>query len=259
MADKKMHRYWAYRMAGDRLDLLNAATNFWHLFKNIGSGFVFEIVWGILGICALGYSVFKLFKEEYQRHLSLELMINLYCIILIVLTEVLCLMGKLPAGEAKFSIFTVPVIAFLIAQLLDEIHPRLTKPVIYLSLVLWLALVGNIFSTIVNTFFNNDYEKRMRIYSATQNAIINAQRENIPILVTNGVAFHDDLSRQGEHLEKIFADIVLKTFPAYDITKALPVKTIVDTNDVYKVMHQYGMKKAIAGNGETFRIYKLTQ
>ena len=90
----------------------------------------------------------------------------------------------------------------------------------------------------------------MLVYTATETAINQAQAQKMPILIAPGIAYPYeraviDAGEPGP------AAWVLKTFPAYDMNKHLPVYTITDTAVAAQYLAQLpaNVTTVLAGDG----------
>jgi hypothetical protein len=174
-----------------------------------------------------------------------------YALLLISVVFVLFLSGKLPLGESRLNAFTFPAVALLIVGMLSGLNsPNGLKVSTGISLVLYLGLLGNVVTTISNTFMHHDYTKALSIYSNTEDAIIYAQAQKIPIIITPEVAYPYDILNEDACLEPMDAASVLKTFPAYKERENVAVFT---TNDLKENLPE-GIKRAEVGNGIRYRI-----
>ncbi len=249
MHDTVMHRYWAYRMAtggpAQRLE------NLWYFFATVGPGAVFEIVFGLLGIAAVMYALLRLSGRVALVPGNPERWVTTYAISLILLVTLLSVSGRLPAGEAKFGAFCVPALALLIVSLLQWLRARARGVALVLGSILFAELAGNVVSVIYNTYTAPEYARRMRIYHATAAAIMQAKNLNLPLMVTPGVAWPDEIVHKVPFLENITADAVLKTWPAYDSRQRLRIHAIQDTACVPQ-----GFRACIAGDGEHYRLLR---
>jgi hypothetical protein len=258
MGDEQMHQYWAYRMA-DARQPGKVAENAWRIFANVGSGLLFEIIFSVLGIGAFVAACANGLRSMRGRNIAADAWIKIYCVTLLLLSIVLLLSGKLPAGEPKFSAFTVPAIVLLIVYWLEQLRQKSTtgKLAAGISILLVLALSGNILSTIFNSFTRPEYAQRVATYKATEAAIRQAQAAGIPMIVTHGVAYPDDILKVTPHLVTMTADVVLKTFPAYNVAQAIPVYAVRDLNQTDSLMQQKGIGKALVGNGLHYAVKAL--
>ena len=225
MQDQAMRQYWSYRMLDAQHPLQDMSIKLWGLFAKTGSGFVYEIIFGVLGIAGLAVSIGSLRKHVNQTKLVLMDYVLQYIVILIATVVGLFLAGKLPLSEPKFNAFVVPAIAIMIAHTLQVWRGQQNKKKAsrFITAVLFLGLAGNIISTIVNSFTAAEYPTRMAIYKVTQQTLKKAQQENIPITVTPRIGYPDDIINVAAHLDVVPPHIVLMTFPAYEADKKLPV------------------------------------
>jgi hypothetical protein len=254
MSDPDMHRYWEYRMIGRRFDLAAMAANTWGLFAKVGSGLLFEIIFGILGIVAFGYGLGKYLRKIGVALRREDTTVLVYSLFLLMVVIVLFLTGKLPAGEPKFNAFTVAAISMLIIHLLDVLagKPKWRRYSVTVSVMLYLGLTGNILSTIVNSATGETYQRRMRIYHATEQAISLAQRDKLPILVTPGVAYPDDITRFAPFLAPVSAAQVLQTFPAYPADASLPVYSVGSLDSISAIVTK---ERFVAGDGMHYQVF----
>lgn len=245
MKDEEMHRYWSYQMIQGNSSLLSIIEKIWGLFAKVGSGLLFEIIFGILGITAFLYHIIYKVKKEKN------VLLNYACVLLIVVL-ILFFAGKIPMSEPKFNAFTVPAISILIIQLLQDglKNKKIKKLSQSLLIILVLGLTGNIVSTILNTFTDKNYSKRMAIYHHTNQAIELAQKQHMPILITPNVGFPDDLVHFAPNLSKLPPSWVLRTFPSFS------VKNSINVIDIENLDHYIFPKteKAIVGDGLNFKI-----
>lgn len=245
MNDEEMHRYWTYQMIQGNSSIGSIAEKIWGLFAKVGSGLLFEIIFGILGITAFLYNIiYKLKKEK-------NVLLNYACVLLIVVL-ILFFAGKIPMSEPKFNAFTVPAISILIIQLIqDGLRNLKTKKIFQtLLVILFLGLTGNIISTIINTFTEKNYATRMAIYKHTNAAIDLAQQQHIPIYITPKVGFPDDLVHFAPNLSKLPPSWVLRTFPNFSNQELIQV---VDIEKLENCLVPND-RKAIVGDGLNFKI-----
>lgn len=249
LSDQSMHHYWANRTAdaGDRWQVLHSL---WQFFASAGAGFVFEVIFSILGVAALVFWVLRFVLKQLPAH-PVEWM-QAYAALLLLLVVALFFAGKLPLGEAKFAAFCVPALSLLIVAFLMKVRERYSKPVAIAALILFVGLLGNIPVVIYRSFGEPEYGRRLAIYKATQRAIMAAQQADMPLLVTPGVAWPDEITHPVAFLETITADAVLKTFPAYSVKQALPVYAIADTADARRrlALLPANIQKVLVHDGE---------
>lgn len=247
MKDEEMHRYWSYQMIQGNFSIGSIAEKIWGLFAKVGSGLLFEIIFGTLGITAFLYHIIYKIKKQKDNNGLLH-----YASILLVVVLILFFAGKIPMSESKFNAFTVPAISILIIQLLQDGLKNLKTKKLSQSLliILFLGLTGNIVSTIINTFTDKNYSKRMAIYHRTNEAIELAQKQHIPILITPNVGFPDDLVHFAPNLSKLPPSWVLRTFPSFSAKNSINVIDI-ENLDQYTFPKT---RKAIVGDGLNFKI-----
>lgn len=187
MADNAMYMsYW--EMMGNK-ELKNPFLfNVWELFALVGSGLVFEIIFGILGIFSFSYAVYSLAKRKKWTYV-IEDYLKLYAILLIIITLGFIFFDKLIGGVARLTAFTVPSIAMLIVTFLTDLKANYhkTKLANTLATILFLGLFGNILSTCINCFTYPEYKNRIETYWRIGDAIKEARVQKVPLLITQGV------------------------------------------------------------------------
>lgn len=255
MADEEMKLFWKFRMMSEGGGWLKTFEKLWGFFAKVGAGFVFEIVFGVLGIYAFYWNVRRSICKRSAAFSASHLIIC-YAIGVIIVSIFLFLFGKLPLGEPKFNCFAVPALALLIVKTLEAYLQKeaTRKYAVFIAVVIYLAVIGNIFSSMINTFTLPEYAKRMTIYHATEKAIATAQKNKLPILVTVNVAFPDDLNSYMPGMEIMSAASVLKTFPAYDVQQAIPVYSIEKMATAHLTADSLHLPSYIAGDGEHYRL-----
>ena len=260
MADPDMHQYWGYRMINGGVTVKSVGVKLYNLFSEVGAGFIYEIIFGILGVASFVFAIYKtnlkqLFKKEYDTSDWLKL----YSILLLLLTMVLIISGKLPV-EPKFNAYTVSSIAIMIIYFIDHLRQNSSfkKPAIIISLILYAGLTGNIFITFITIFTKPEYSRRIAIYVNTENAIIMAQAKKMPIIITPEVAFPDDIRMDIPFIPTISASHVLQTFPAYKVNENIAVYAINDVAEIstyVKKLPPY-ITAVLAGDGQSFHIIR---
>ena len=249
--DKIMYDRWSFLLVGDTNKFYAFCTGFYTLFAQTGNGLLFEILFGILGIASFIYGIVYCLRRMYKREYSFELLLKTYACVLLALTLVLYLAGKMPLGTPRLNAFTTPSIAILVIYLLNRIAAYLkgTKGMI-LPILLYIGVAGNVFSHYINYFGSKEYKKMMLVYTATETAINQAQAQKMPILIAPGIAYPYeraviDAGEPGP------AAWVLKTFPAYDMNKHLPVYAITDTAVAAQYLEQLpaNVTTVLAGDG----------
>jgi len=257
MDDKEMHAYWSYRMIAGGSGVKHIIGKCWDFFAQVGSGLIFEIIFGVLGISAFAWGLYHGIKNSRTPKYDTGALLRLYCMLLVSLAIGLFIAGKLPV-EPKFNAFTVPSIAVLIIFLLDNLGnaPAGRKVTTAITTILFIGLTGNVMTTALNVVIAPEYAKRMNIYVATENAIAHAQADKLPILITPGVAFPDAITVITPNFAPISAGSVLKTFPAYKVSENLPVYTINDLTKLKEKMKQLpaSVTSVLAGDGISFKV-----
>jgi hypothetical protein len=261
MADKNMHMYWENRLKGHKNLWDSVFVNIWYLFAKAGSGFVFEIIFGILGLAAFFSALFKAGKNLNTATYDNDSWLKWYSIVLLTVVVVLFLTGKLPVGEAKFNAFAVSSISILIIFFMDRLQqsPPYKKFAMGLLTLLFLGLIGNVVSGFLNMFTSSEYAKRIDIYNSTENAIKLAYAKKLPVLVTAQVGFPDDINAKVKFISMPDAAGVLKTFPAYQATDTLAVYSIHSLSDVngYREKLPAQTTAVLVADGTTVRIINL--
>ena len=207
--------------------------NFWQFFSLVGSGFVYEIIFGLVGITAFLYVTFKIFITNKCK-LSTKDYLKLYCIILIILTLVLILTGKLMGGVARLTSFTVPAIAILIIIFFRDLKNKynFNKLANTLATILYFGLFGNIITTSINTFTYPEYTNKIKTYWNTSLALKQARIHKIPLLFTYGV-IGDKIKNQTLVIGKIANNTINATQIAG--VDSLCPEVVVKVNPEYKV------------------------
>jgi hypothetical protein len=256
MTDQNMHNYWKFRMVAAGDSPVSFINHIWRLFSKVGSGFVFEIVFGILGVSAFFYSGY--FIRSRDGRFGKEGLIRLYCLALILIVIALFVAGKLPLGEPKFNAFAIPSISVLIIFLLDKLstHVSFRKFASGLYLVLFVALSGNIFAGFFNNLTSPEYAKRIRIYLATEKALALAHDRKIPVFITPSVGFPDDITVNFPFISMPSAAGVLKTFPGYHTGDTIAIYTVSNIGQFewYKGLLPPGTRSVIVGDGLTYQV-----
>jgi hypothetical protein len=250
-------------MKGEGFNISQILGRFWGLFSEVGAGFLFETLFGILGVSGFFYALYNALKDIRKDEMTKEQLVRVYCVLLLITVVVLFLAGKIPMGEAKFNAFTVPAISILIIHLLTQLNQisSVRKAVTGVSIVLFVALFGNIISTIINSFATPEYAKRMTIYRNTEKAIQLAQKNGYAIIVTPGVAYPDDITQFPPFLASVTADIVLKTFPSFNTKSYTPVFAIHNIGEAASLLPSVPpeVNGVILGDGISYRLIKKSR
>ncbi|MCF8449240.1 MAG: glycosyltransferase family 39 protein [Taibaiella sp.] len=262
-ADKDMEGYWGHLMLKKGFDFRFFLGNIFHLLAQAGSGLLFWWLFGLLGTAALLYGIYKSSRMVSQSQHSLRDLAGLYSVLLILLLIGLYILGKLPMGEPRLNAFAIPAISILLILLLDAVADRGGKVLVVsqvITVILYAGLAGNVFSTIVASFTDGKYARRMQIYRSTQKAISIANEKKLPILITPDVAYPYEKTQNLPFANTVPGDWVLMTFPAYKAGESQPVYAIDDTAHIDEYLKQLpaGVKEVMAGDGVNYRIVKAS-
>ena len=254
--DKCMYDRWSFLLPGSENKFYSFCSTFYAFFSQLGSGIVYENIFGVLGILSFVYGVVSVVRDYLKKAYTTDEWLRLYSCLLLLMTFVLFLCKKLPLGTPRLNVFTIPSIAILIIYFLNSLSLKLRGGFAgkLIPVILYLGLTGNVYSCYVNLFTNPDYKKQMAIFVSTEKAIQLARDKKLPILITPGVSFP---------YEQATADAgapdpavwVLKTFPAYKMEEHLPVYAIpnMDSAGVYMKRLPDSINSVIAGDGLTYR------
>ncbi|MBS1775937.1 MAG: hypothetical protein JSS64_06610 [Bacteroidetes bacterium] len=274
MGNKEM--YISYQRAYYHSQKETLLGDLWNLFALVGSGFIFEIVFGIIGLSAFTFSLLQLSKIRWKQAHTADY-IRLYAVLLLLLVMALLFTGKIIGGVARLTAYTVPSISILIIFLLDEIYNRFERKKISngIAFVLFIALFGNIISSCINNFTYEKYHDYITTYRNTGKALRKARLQNIPFMVTDGVCGDDwklnpdkpghiqtntISAEQIKGVDTLCAEVITKVHPEYKVWAPIVfyympdskwIKTYVD-----QVPKQY--RSVIAGDGIHFKTYIRT-
>ena len=266
MADHRM--YLSYMTTYHKCGKEYFIEDFWDLFSGVGSGFLYEIIFGIIGIAAFFYGIYKLALVKKFSYTKDEY-IRLYSVFLLFATLCLFLSGKLLGGVARLTDFTVPSISILIVSFFEDLKYkyRYFKVTNVIAAVLFVGLFGNILTTCINRFTYPEYSNWIITYWNTSAALKKARLEKVPLLYTDAVRGRADVKRQsifdivpilftyrvgndttvdrapapGEvrsntidsaqiaGTEVLCAEVILKVNPEYKVWDTIPVYLIPDT------------------------------
>ncbi len=272
MQDKDM--YGSYmRMLGNKNGENHFIEYFWNLFSLIGSGFLFEIIFGILGVLSFFYVTYRLAKTKIYNFTK-EDYYKLYGIVLLIITLFLFLSGKLIGSVARLTSFTIPSIALLIISFFQFIRIKYNKIVNILTVILFVGLYGNIITTCINTFTYPEYSNRIKTLWNTSLALKQARLNKIPFFITDGV-FGDKIdintqfpgkithytidSAQIKGEDKLCSEVIVKINPEYKLWDNTPIYQIPDIKwtNIYINQLPIEIKSAIVCDGiNYFRIYR---
>ena len=256
--DGNMRQFWQSLLMPNGFDWRSFFINCYMLFAEIGSGFVYWCIFGVLGIISFAYAIRDSIKDLYTNKQDTASFLRLYSVVLLLLVIVLYASGKFPLGEPRLNVFTVPAISILIIHFLDRFSEGKSKLNFakVISLVLYAGLIGNIFTTFIADITGPVYARKMDVYKSTETAIIMAQEKKLPIFITPGVAYPYDKTQNLPFKTTIPGDWVLKTFPAYKVNEHLPVYAINDIKKLKEAIDQLPpyITEAVVGDGRTFQI-----
>ncbi len=262
--DREMHEYWQHLMLNDGFQLADFISHIFHVFGEVGSGFIFFWLFGIIGFAAFLNTAYRSVINIRQGALEQRNLLLLYCVILLIVMIVLHLFGKLPLGEPRLNAFAIPAITIMIISLLGQLKEqagRIGAAASVVTAILFLGTVGNIYSTVVASFMDSKYERRMKIYRETEHAIELASAKHVPICVTPGVAYPYDKTRNLPFLTTVPGDWVLMTFPAYNVAENILVLPIDDVADIAGIsdMLPPGTGEVVVGDGVHYELVRLSK
>ena len=256
-SDKIMYDRWSFLLIDNENKVLSFFKTFYKFFAQLGSGFVFENLFGILGVAAFFYGVVAAVRGLRNQNYSLTAQLRLYSCLVLVLTFALFLMKKLPLGTPRLNAYTMPSIAILIIWLINKISLSSRSKVqkMILPVILYAGVIGNIYSSYFNYFISPVYKKQMQIYVASESAIRRAGAQKMPVLITPGITFPYETAviDAGKPDPAIW---VLKTLPAYDMRQQPPVYAIKNTDSIGEVIAALppGVKAVLVGDGINYHV-----
>lgn len=260
MADKGMHNYWGHLMMQDGFSLGSFLNNFFNFFGEEGAGLVYWLLFGILGMSSFIFGIYKSFVYVRSSIIGFSEQIRLYSVLLLIVVTILFLAGKFPMGEPRLNSFTVPSMAILMILLLDTIggeRKKLRKLSVGISIVLYVGVIGNIYTTFFASITGPEYNRKISIYRATEKAIMEAQSKQMPIYVTPEVAYPYDKTLNLPYNTTVPGDWVLKTFPAFDVSIKTPVINIKAVSDITNISNSLTGQEIMTGDGLIYRVRKL--
>jgi hypothetical protein len=258
--DEDMHRFWAHLLMEGGFEPAKFLVNFFHFFAQAGSGFVFWWLFGIFCSVSFGYSIYRTILYIKGGARDQNSMMLLYSVLLPIVVMVLYIAGKLPVGEPRLSAFAVPAISIMLVAFLSADWQTKTRKVFsVISFAMFVGLTGNVVSTIAASFTDSKYSRRMEIYRNTQAAIAEAEHKGIPIMITPGVAYPYELTRNLPFDNTVPGDWVLMTFPAYSAEGKVPVYGIIDLRELDRVFDRMppGVDSVMAGDGIRYEVVKV--
>lgn len=260
--DEDMHRFWAHLMMEGGFDPLKFFVNFFHFFAQAGSGFVFWWLFGVFCSISFGYGIYRTILNLRGGMRDQKSMMLLYSVLLPMVVMVLYIAGKLPVGEPRLSAFAVPAISIMLVTFLSaEKGEKARKVFSVVSFLMFAGLSGNVVSTVVASFTDSKYARRMEIYRNTQAAITEAEHRGIPIMITPGVAYPYEQTNNLPFEHTVPGDWVLMTFPAYSADGKVPVYAIPDLKELGRYLDKMpgGVKEVMAGDGLHYKVVKVPE
>lgn len=258
MRDNGMRKFWVNILMTNGFDWKIFYTNFYGFFAAVGSGAVFSALFGVLGLASFGYSIYKSTGRLFSKEQSLSEYLVLYSAALLVLVVGLFVMGKFPLGDPRLNAFTVPSIALLIISLLDGMKTRasLVKYSMGISLILYIGVIGNIYTSFYASVSGEKYKKTIAIYKATESAIVLAQEKKVPIFITPGVTYPYENTKNLPYDSLMPGDWVLKTFPAYKAGQNIPVYPLSAMSDIQQHIQTLPdtVTLVMAGDGISYQL-----
>jgi len=279
MANSRM--YHSYRnMLGMNEHENPVLLNMWKFFSLVGSGFVFEIIFGLVGLASFLFYLAKHSWDDLSNdHYSFGKICRIYAALLISITLMLIASQKLMGGVARLVAFTVPSVSILIIYFLDHLNTakglvsRLGKAV---SLVIFVGLIGNVITTFINVFTYPEYKNRITTYHQTGLALKDARLKKAPLLFTEGVkgdkieksapqpgtiATQTITDEQKAGLDYLCPEVVLKVNPEYKVWDTVQVYQAPDAKWVKDYVAQLPEKFTIAvfTDGIHFETYRRKQ
>lgn len=250
MGDSRMYHSYLHMLGNDKGELY-FLKDLWDLFALVGFGYVYERVFGLLGVIALGFAIYHLAshkKRDYGKYDYLKA----YAVAVVIITLVLFLSGKILGGVARLTAYAVPSIAILITGFMTDLKSKSIRLANAVSVVLFLGLFGNIITTCINSFTYKEYNERVHIFKVTSEALKTARLNKVPILYTDGVRgdnIHppatDRLVRtntitaeQIAGVDTLCTEVILKVNPEYKVWDTIPAYLIPDMHELSGYMNQ---------------------
>ncbi|PQJ10238.1 hypothetical protein CJD36_016245 [Flavipsychrobacter stenotrophus] len=253
--DAVMYDRWNFIMLDNNHKVLSFFMSAYSLFAQVGTGDLFENVFGVLGVVSFIAGAVQVIKGWLRKEQSLDIQLRLYSILVVCVALVLFLLKKLPLGTPRLNVFTVPSITLLIIYGINSLPVKWSKVQIAIASLLYLGLAGNVFVTYFNYFSSEEYGKQQKIYTNTTIAIQRAQSSRMPIFVLPGIAYpyETPVIDAGKPDPAIW---VLQTFPAYNMQQQLPVYPIYPGKDLHDTWQKIGAgpDSALVGDGVDWRV-----
>jgi hypothetical protein len=259
LADKGMKAFWQYNLAG-ALEAGGILSNFYTVFAQVGSGYVFQTIFGILGVAAFFRACRQGFADIRDKQApGLMAWMRLYAVVLLLTVAALFLAGKLPLGESRLNAFITVSVAILLIDLLHWLmrtFPR-SNVITAIGAILYIGVVGNIYTTIIGNYMDPDLSKRRQIYATIGRAISLARERQVPILATPGVAYPYEADQNlPDTTSTVPGDWVLKTHPAYRFRDSISIYPIADMSQAVACLDTLapGISAAVVTDGRSVRM-----
>ena len=254
MKDCGMKQYWGDIMMVNGFNARIFFRGLALLFAQVGSGLLFQVIFGVLGFAGFVYAVAGI-AAPGPRPCCTQQQVRLYCVSLLTLVLLLFAAGKLPVGEARLNSFTVPAITILVVCFIAWLATlRIRQGVVTgLILVIFAGTAGHIFTSYKKAMTGAEHQKRLALYIKEEQSIKRAQAADLPLVVPSAAAYPYDTvinfpgtsqranvlcypDGRKNHQEltsgiNMPADWVIKTLPAYSVRQNMPVYAIDRISD----------------------------
>jgi len=261
MVDHGMKAFWQKNMMPPHsFSIAFMGRAFYELFAQVGSGDLFMVVFAVVGIPSFLFAIWQgsrfISKHRPDRSESLRI----YALLLLLLTITLFALGKLPI-ESRLNAFTVPSVAILIIYFISQVKlkPLSRRLAVGISVVLYIGLIGNIFISFITAIVSDEHTKKLAIYVNTENAIVFAQENKLPILITPGIVYPYENTPNYPSYDPLPGDWVLKTYPAFKTDQKTKVYALSDMKNLKEYLRQLpaGTKAVLAGDGLSYHVVML--
>jgi hypothetical protein len=256
MKDSGMKEFWGHLMMDNGFSIRSFLINCYMLFAEIGSGFMFWLLFGIFGLVSFLTGIYTSTRNVMALKTDKDSLVLLYGTLLLLLVVVLFIFGKIPVGEPRLNAFTIPSVCILLIGFLNRLSEENKRKQLSngIAIVLLAGVTGNIYSTFAAAVSGADHEKKVAIYKNSEQAIKLAQQRNIPILITPGIAYPYEHTRNLPFHNTVPGDWVLMTLPAYKVSDPIPVYAIDSTAKWSEYMEELpeGIREAVVGDGTNY-------
>jgi len=257
MADKGMSIFWEHSYMKDGFEPIKFMQKMYRLFAYPGAGYLFEIIFGSIGIAAFIYTLIRVVSSFSKSLNSKHGWLALYSLLTISITITLYLLHKMPI-EPRLNVYIMPSLAILTIHILNnfELMRLKSNTVKATRILLLIGVAGNIFTTHITQFLQLRHNKALDIYVATENAIIKAQKDGLPILITPYIAYPYEWTANLPDWRPIPGDWVLKAFPAYKVDNHLDVYAIENMEHPAEEMKKLPMNinAVMMGDGVSYHV-----